>query len=211
MLEGNKLFVFFRSRWKDIKTAARRRRAETPTARKEEGKKGKWPQNVTVVERYGVSFFSFEGKLGVLFYLRCFFISWSWMENLVEVLKLFCASVAFVFPASFHDLIAHPVHIIITFNHSTSWSDILCQDFLYIWYLCAVSELVINLVIQKEKESEENVEEDADVAAMMGFGGFRSSKKWNKPAVCLKLFTSYRIGLLLTNMYSMQLIIVSLA
>lgn len=32
-------------------------------------------------------------------------------------------------------------------------------------------------VVQKEKASEEEVEIDPDVAAMMGFGGFGSSKK----------------------------------
>lgn len=38
-------------------------------------------------------------------------------------------------------------------------------------------ELVFNFWIQKEKAVEEP-EIDPDVAAMMGFGGFRSSKKW---------------------------------
>lgn len=33
------------------------------------------------------------------------------------------------------------------------------------------------LWVQKEKEVEEAPEMDPDVAAMMGFGGFRSSKK----------------------------------
>ena len=32
---------------------------------------------------------------------------------------------------------------------------------------------------QKEKAVEEEPELDPDVAAMMGFGGFRSSKKWS--------------------------------
>lgn len=33
------------------------------------------------------------------------------------------------------------------------------------------------LLFQKEKAVEEEPEEDPDVAAMMGFGGFRSSNK----------------------------------
>lgn len=37
--------------------------------------------------------------------------------------------------------------------------------------------MLICLWIQKEKAGEEETELDPDVASMMGFGGFRSSKK----------------------------------
>lgn len=36
---------------------------------------------------------------------------------------------------------------------------------------------MVNLLYQKEKAAEEEPEIDPDVAAMMGFGGFGSSKK----------------------------------
>lgn len=48
---------------------------------------------------------------------------------------------------------------------------------LYLTKFLLILTLMIYLDIQREKASEEEPEIDPDVAAMMGFGGFKTSKK----------------------------------
>lgn len=78
------------------------------------------------------------------------------------------------------------------------WPDLNHQCYVYIHILFCSGNFSflfnnsLNLLswVQKEKVEDEEIEIDPDVAAMMGFGGFGSSKKWSLRACSMPLLKS---------------------